>query len=649
MPELLASPERSHEAPASAVAGARDDREASVHESTSGRSTAMHLVLLAGQVLLGLMLTWRRWVDLLVDFGRELYVPQQLAEGAVLYRDIAYFNGPVAPYWNALVVRLGGSPFDAIIASNAIVAIAFLALLYFLLRRFCEASTACLAASGVAWLCMIGQYTDIANYSWFGPYSHEMTHGLLLSLLTITFLIRWHETGGKRTAVAAGLACGLTLLTKCEIGIATLAPVILLCGDRFWQTQCKRREVVQLALFIAATAVPALIAVGLLAQAMPVSEAGAGALGSWLQLGNASVTGNRYYRAVMGLDRPLESLQQIYGWSVLYGAVFVAGGLCACRSWPSLRHQRMAAAALFAIITLAAWSLFDQINWRSMARPWPLLLAGLAIGSTVRIFREHGHTAERQRELAWLAVHVWAGLLLLKILLFVRVTHYGFALAVPTTAIVLATLWEQWPQWIERRGGSAVIARGTAAAVIVSIGFAYGSMACRHQSEHSEWVTNGTFAIRGDARGKLVRRVIDDINASTSPDETLLCLPEGVMLNCLTGRTNPSRYLNFVPADVEMFGEERMIADVIAAEPDCVLLMYRSLSEYGAGPFAQEYCTPLGDWLRTSYEPVTGWGADPLEEAAPGYRLYRRKDAGATGSPQGVPTATSVASGARKS
>lgn len=42
--------------------------------------------------------TWRKWPDLLVDFGRELYVPWQLTTGKVLYVDIAYFNGPLSPY-----------------------------------------------------------------------------------------------------------------------------------------------------------------------------------------------------------------------------------------------------------------------------------------------------------------------------------------------------------------------------------------------------------------------------------------------------------------------------------------------------------------------------------------------------------------------
>ena len=56
-------------------------------------------------VLLGLLLFARNpagWMEPLVDFGRELYVPWQLTQGKVLFRDIAYLDGPLSPYVNAL-------------------------------------------------------------------------------------------------------------------------------------------------------------------------------------------------------------------------------------------------------------------------------------------------------------------------------------------------------------------------------------------------------------------------------------------------------------------------------------------------------------------------------------------------------------------
>ena len=55
-----------------------------------------------------LWLSWRKWLDPIVDYGREVYIPWQLSQGQVLYRDIAYFNGPLSPYFNALVFKTFG-------------------------------------------------------------------------------------------------------------------------------------------------------------------------------------------------------------------------------------------------------------------------------------------------------------------------------------------------------------------------------------------------------------------------------------------------------------------------------------------------------------------------------------------------------------
>src|SRR5262245_62458868 len=57
--------------------------------------TAPVLLILTGIIMT--VWTWQTWADVTVDFGRELYVPWQLTEGKILYRDIAYFGGPLAP------------------------------------------------------------------------------------------------------------------------------------------------------------------------------------------------------------------------------------------------------------------------------------------------------------------------------------------------------------------------------------------------------------------------------------------------------------------------------------------------------------------------------------------------------------------------
>lgn len=95
-----------------------------------------------------IILSWRKTADILVDFGRELYVPWQLIEGKVLYRDIAYFNGPFSPYFNALLYHFFGVSSNTIIICNLVIIFLSTILIYILIKNISGKLTAtisCLA------------------------------------------------------------------------------------------------------------------------------------------------------------------------------------------------------------------------------------------------------------------------------------------------------------------------------------------------------------------------------------------------------------------------------------------------------------------------------------------------------------------------
>src|SRR3954465_12102816 len=97
-----------------------------------------------------LALTWRTWPEPVTDFGRELYVPWQLAQGKVLYRDIAYFNGPLSAYFNSILFRVLGVSLRTIVLANTAVCIAMVVMIWKIFRlagdRF-SATVACMLFS----------------------------------------------------------------------------------------------------------------------------------------------------------------------------------------------------------------------------------------------------------------------------------------------------------------------------------------------------------------------------------------------------------------------------------------------------------------------------------------------------------------------
>ncbi len=129
--------------------------------------------------------SWAKWTDVQIDFGLELYLPWQLSQGKALYRDIAYRNGPLSPYLNALWFRLFGVSLQTLVWCNLAILAGICALTHHLLRRSCDRFTAAVGCLVLLGVFGFSQYVGIANYNYVTPYQHAVTHGLALSLAMI--------------------------------------------------------------------------------------------------------------------------------------------------------------------------------------------------------------------------------------------------------------------------------------------------------------------------------------------------------------------------------------------------------------------------------------------------------------------------------
>ena len=55
-----------------------------------------------------LRISWMRWMEVLVDFGREVYLPWRVTEGEHLGRDYVHPYGPLSVYLNAGLFEVFG-------------------------------------------------------------------------------------------------------------------------------------------------------------------------------------------------------------------------------------------------------------------------------------------------------------------------------------------------------------------------------------------------------------------------------------------------------------------------------------------------------------------------------------------------------------
>src|SRR6185369_12423174 len=94
---------------------------------------------------------------------------------------------------------------------------------------------------------------------------------------------------------------------------------------------------------------------------------------------------------------------------------------------------------------------------------------------------------------------------------------------------------------------------------------------------------------------------------------TLAVVPEGAIINVISGRINPTPHNVLMPVELKLFGERRVAESFQDHPPDFVLLCHKDTTEYGAPLFGRDYGQDLDVWLRQNYIEVGLIGNRPFQ------------------------------------
>jgi 4-amino-4-deoxy-L-arabinose transferase-like glycosyltransferase len=579
------------------------------------------LVAVVGAAAAMLWLSWGKWPDVLVDFGRELYVPWMLAEGKVLYRDLMYFNGPLSPYLNALWFILFGPGLRTLVWVNLALLATMMLVMYLVLRQASSPSAAFVACLVFIFLFAFSKYVKPGNYNYVCPYSHEATHGMLFSWVALACLLGHARSQRTGWLVGAGFACGLVFLTKPEFFVAIAAASVTALGLWAWLEKPDfSRALRSIGVFVAALLMPPLVAFALLWTSLPWSEAGIGTLGGWWYVWDSRIYGLRFYRIVMGMDAPLVNLGKMFLMAGVYAAILLPALVLA--TFPSRKWTEIILAGLVfaAVVTLVTLSWRGYLLWSYLGRPLPLfmIVAGSAMAWAVTRHR-------RDKHIGALVLIVFSFVILGKMLLNARLYHYGFVLAMPAMLVLVLALLDWIPSAIKNSGGRQVIFYAVALAVLVVINAWYVKRSAKIYARDSIAVGVGADVFFSDQRGEDVRLVVDWLDRHTHPQDTVAVLPEGAMINYLSRRRNSTPIVNLMPPEMLMFGEDRILRELQAKPPTYVILVNKETTEYGFRFFGRDYGQSIQKWLMENYRTAQLIGALPLRDDRFGILIIKRK------------------------
>jgi hypothetical protein len=580
------------------------------------------LLIVAAIFIFMAALSWRKWADIVVDFGMQLYVPWRLSEGDVLYRDVMYLpGGPFSQYFNALLFKIFGVSFSTLIFANLTITAAMLVLIY---RQFLAATdrwTATTITSIVVVGFAFADYGD-QNYNYIAPYCHESLHGLAFSILAIAFLANWTQKRRWPSIFGAGFCFGIVFLTKPEIFLAlsagTIAAFVLIPknGGNF------NFIAKSFAAFAIAALIPPLFFFFYFSRVENWQDSLRSTAFAWVPLLHHSFAENAYYKKFLGLDRPLENFWRIIWQFAVFATVTILYAAFFRRKINSSRDRIYALALGAALLAVVS-----EINWAVdvFLPPVILTLCALLWFNSKKLEIENRFTFP----FLW---SVFGLALLAKMGLFSRVWHYGFVLGMPAFVGMIYLLLWLLPLLLEKYGVQRQPFRWLAWCTIVFIGLELLMPSLNNYQKINFAVGSGgdrIFTANNDTdqRGPAIATAIAWLNKNAPPDKTLAVVPEGAMLNYLTRRVNPTGYPVWMPPELEAFGQANMINAFEQHSPDYILLLHRSTSEYHLKYFGQqsEYGRELMQWIRQNYETVYQLGAVPLQTNAFGLQILKRK------------------------
>jgi len=595
----------------------------------------------------GAWLTWRKWPDLLVDFGEQLYLPWRISAGSVLYRDVMYLTGgPLSQYYHAALFKMFDVSFLTLIVSNLAIGLGLLVLVY---RRFLACSDALTATTiclGLTLVLAFGQYSDIGNYNFVTPYCHEVWHGVVLSVVAISFLTSWLQRQRAISAIGSGFCAGLVFMTKPDVFLALM--LAFAAGLAISAMQNGIRAASKLLFWSFISAMLPLVGFLIYFHQFENWQTSARSVAfAWVPLMTTSVSKEVFYKWCMGLDVPAFHIRTMF-----LQFLIVSGALGICAVW-FRREMNTAPKRLVTLAFVALLMAFASgVDWVDCGRVLPLLVLSLCVLLAVECkslfnrqaahittgnpqpatFNPIGDSSTSYRSIAFpLLWSIFGFGLLAKLGLFSRIWHYGFILAMPAFAGAIFLLFWYLPRVLERYGVRRNPMRGTIWLLLMTAFLRLFVQSQNVLSTKTLAVGNGqdkvfTFNGKIHPAGPAVQSALAWIESNAAPEATLAVLPEGVMVNYLTRRVNPTKYLIWNPAEMVGFGQNTMTTTFSENPPDYVMLIHRDPSEYGVKFFGQEerFGLKLMQWIGANYEPVCLIGNEPLRNSLFGIKILKR-------------------------
>lgn len=553
------------------------------------------LLLLIVSVFM-LFLFYGKTESFLVDVGREAYVPWQITQGEVLYKDIFNVYGPLSYQINALMYMVFGTKLSTLYIAGYLNSFLILILTFFITKFFTGRKLALFTSFLVMGSCLYIK----TFFNFIFPYSYAAVYalsGYLLSIFSFLLFIKKKNIGFLYLSF---LAAGFSFANKIEY----LPYFILL----FFSMVFIRPEFKQVLICVCSFFLIPVVSFGILM----LQGAGLRDFCNAFMLveGLLETPASKYFYKSYGLfwnqenfDFSMNVLKHsilvlIPVFSIFYGLNFINKKFLINKLTKNLFKFCTGIFCFFvAYHVFKYFRMLDNKFFCWLGIVSLLMLVGFCILFAIKFFHKK---QINKKDLMFYFLLISAVSVSLKGISGITTECYGTftiaALLIPFIVFVSRYL----PGMIKY--ANKKLYYKTVCNICFIIIILFFSLNLKKLAENKLYpVKTERGSIFVPEYLKNMGAIVSYINNKTQKDDIVVAMPEGAMINFLTGRKSNNMYYYLIPVNTQLFGVDKVLSDFEKNPPDYFIVNNVPYSPFNVSHICS-YAKPLCDFIEANYD-----------------------------------------------
>lgn len=515
-----------------------------------------YLILLWIFTIAGLFIFCGHYSGILIDFGREVYYPEQILQGKVLYKDLFNIYGPLSYQINAVLYKIFGAKLSTLYIIGGLCSILAVSGIYLIAKRFLGGFLSfCI---GFITISISIATTSIFNFHF--PYSWSVLYGLIGFLYSLYFLLKFNDDKKSINLIISSLLAGICIANKYDFLLYGFVVLFFIVKYKDWKA------------FLSFISIPLLSFGVLFIQGLKIND-----LVNSLAITSAMTKSKTltYFYQNSGIYFHPKVIMTDF---ILFLKTAIPFGIILLGAFLFYRNKFLS--IFLSIIGYISYIWIFSANTKIAFGFFPIFLLISAI------------VMYKKFDVKLIILIISALAVSAKVFWVLLLYSYGNFYFPILLIAILALFFKILPQKLEKTAGIYLIITSV---FYLSTNF-YMLSLVKNKVETPKGIIYTSKEL-----AQSTNELDEFINKSTNPTDKIVIFPEGMTVNFLTQRNSDDFYNSLLPLYTESLGENKIINHYKENIPEYIIFNNLNMKDYYFQYICQDYAMDFCEFVQENY------------------------------------------------